>query len=52
MTNYEKERLNDYMHKVRERAQDFIGYPIATEPGPLCASAYPNTWLELYSAGR
>src|SRR5688572_8778322 len=31
MTNYEKERLNDYMHKVRERAQHFIGYPIATD---------------------
>jgi histidine decarboxylase len=31
MTNYEKERLNDYMHKVRGRAQQFIGYPIATD---------------------
>jgi histidine decarboxylase len=31
MTIHEKERLNDYMHKVQQRAEHFIGYPIATD---------------------
>jgi histidine decarboxylase len=31
MTICEKERLKDYMHKVVQRANHFIGYPIATD---------------------
>ena len=31
MTIHEKERLNDYMYKVQQRAKYFIGYPIATD---------------------
>jgi len=31
MTSYEKERLKDYMNKVVQRADNFIGYPIATD---------------------
>ena len=31
MTIHEKERLEDYMHKVEQRANRFIGYPIATD---------------------
>lgn len=31
MTIHEKERLNDYMYKVQQRVQHFIGYPIATD---------------------
>jgi histidine decarboxylase len=31
MTINEKERLVDYMHKVVQRANNFIGYPIATD---------------------
>jgi histidine decarboxylase len=31
MTLHEKERLEDYMNKVVQRAKHFIGYPIATD---------------------
>lgn len=31
MTIHEQERLEDYMHKVVQRANNFIGYPIATD---------------------
>ena len=31
MTIEEKERLNDYIQKVQQRAEHFIGYPMATD---------------------